>query len=329
MQSHNYVLIIAGGSGTRFWPISTQENPKQFQKFIFSRSLIQNAYILANKIVNQKNIFIVATPKYFGQIKKHIPKIKNSNLVSENQILGTASAIALGIEKIYQLDNLAKVAVICADQNTSEINELTRVIKSGLGNCEKFDAVLVGVNPTYPSTEFGYIKIGKKIDNRLFNIESFKEKPDQILAEKFIKSRKYLWNSGMFVFSSKKYLELFTKLLPEYAKAIEQKNYHPLDVLPVDIGIIEKCRNLAVIKANIGLPDISTFKTIYAIAKKDPSGNAIVGKKVLFKDCQNCLIINYLNTVKLIGLNNLAIINTQNGLLVSDLNQVHKINELK
>ncbi|HRS53697.1 MAG TPA: mannose-1-phosphate guanylyltransferase [Bacteroidales bacterium] len=346
MTENNYCVIMAGGVGTRFWPMSRTAKPKQFIDILGTgESLIQQTYKRFRKIFPAKNIFIVTNIAYKELVKQQINEIDDSRIICETARRNTAPCIALASYKIASLCPNANTVVAPSDHIILNDNIFIEIINSALKIVSKNDCLLtLGINPTRPDTGYGYIQFNENTcspeDNRVFKVKTFTEKPALEMAKSFINSGDFLWNSGIFIWSLQSILKAFDKYLPEinelfkegenfYNTPLEEdfikKTYTVCKSISVDYGIMEKADNVYVLRSNFGWSDLGTWGSLYEINKKDENGNSIVGKNVMMYDSKGC-IVNIKDKLAVIqGLEDYIIIEADNILLICKKSEEQKI----
>ena len=346
-------VIIAGGSGTRLWPLSTPECPKHLLKVNgHKHSLVQNTYERVKNISSK--VYVITEISHAHLVKEQLPDLAEEQFIIEPARRGTASCIVGGLAYIAsKVDNDEPIAFVAADHFIRDKEGFAYSFKIAEDiSLAKNRIVLVGVEPDYPATGFGYIEKGDIFDeDRLvYDVKAFKEKPDYEVAQKYTQSGKYLWNCGYFVGSINTFLDKMKQVAPELdanyqklreAKDIEEANkyYLKFDNQAIDYALIEKVKDLLVVPASFDWMDLGSFADLHKALESDASGNHQHGD-VETVDVQNSFIQNYGNVpVAVIGLDNVAVINTKNGILVTrkDLSQsvgdvakkIHKRGEAK
>ena len=337
-------VIMAGGIGSRFWPQSTPEKPKQFLKLFGEKTMIQMTYDRIKKIVPEENIFIVTNDRYIDLVKEQIPSINEINIITEPCSKNTAPCILLSTLYIKNIYGEANIICLSSDSYIGNEDKFLKIIKEAneFVNKEKKAIVTLGITPTRPETGYGYIKYekGNNIPNKVIK---FVEKPDLPLAMKYLESREYLWNAGMFIFNSssmldelKKYLPLEYELLKDlpdksdfnYRKFLES-NYEKCNKISIDYAVMEKSNNVYAIPSDIGWDDVGSWKALERYTKKDSSGNIVKGDVQLI-DSHNNIIYGQGKKIVFVNMDNLFCIDSDNAIIIGkkeDLNSVHLLKE--
>jgi mannose-1-phosphate guanylyltransferase/mannose-6-phosphate isomerase len=326
-------IILCGGKGTRLWPLSREQLPKQFIKIFDNNSLFQKSIERAKLFSNEEEIFIVTNEEYkflvFDELKEMGVEIPEKNIILEPSAKNTLPAIYSGIKNISEIYGECNVAVLPSDHIVDANEEYIRAFKTG----EKFansGLVIFGIKPSSPHTGYGYIKLGEEVEtNKCFKVGEFKEKPDKEKAKTYIKEG-YLWNSGMFIFNTKIFTENVKKLAPEIYNAFENKDideiYKKIPEISVDYGIIEKAKDVFVVPLKTLWNDLGSFDVIYEIYEKDENKNAIKGECISIDSSKNLVITKRLTA--LIGVENLNIIDADDALLISKKGEAQKVKEI-
>ena len=318
-------LILAGGKGTRLWPLSRELMPKQFIK-LFSESLFQKTVRRALYHSSPDEIYVITNKEYRFRVLDDLEelgvKIPEENVILEPEAKNTLPAICLGIKVAGE----GKFAVLPSDHLIEADEGYLRAFRVA----EKLsDSHLVtfGISPTRPHTGYGYIRPGKKLDGG-FEVEQFKEKPSAELAEEYV-SKGYFWNSGMFVFDSKIFVEELEKHAPEFMKVFEEgeKAYEHIPEASIDYAILEKSERVAVVPINTFWSDLGNFDSIYEVMERDDEGNAIKSNDFIALDSKNNLVITQRLTA-LIGVEDSIIIDTDDALLIAKRGEAEKVREV-
>ncbi len=311
MDKNNYCVIMAGGLGTRFWPMSKTAHPKQFIDVLGTgKTLIQHTYDRFVNIIPRDNIFIVTNSIYEDLVQKQLPQINASQILCEPTRRNTAPCVAYASYKIHDINPKANIIVAPSDHIILNESEFTNILESALESAKKNKwLITLGIKPSRPDTGYGYIQYNNNVkfsnDPRLRKVKTFTEKPNLEIAQTFLKSGDFLWNAGIFVWSAETILNAFQKYLPEVNKLfVDGNKYYNTDQekdyinkaystcrsISIDYGIMEKADNVYVYISDFGWSDLGTWGSLYENRTKDEKGNAVVGKNVLLYDTEKCII---------------------------------------
>ncbi|GAB4248530.1 MAG: mannose-1-phosphate guanylyltransferase [Vicingaceae bacterium] len=347
INKNTFCVIMAGGIGSRFWPKSKTNYPKQFLDILGTgRTLIQQTYDRLLRFAPKKNILIVTNTAYKNLVLEQLPDISENQVLCEPSRRNTAPCIAYANYKIAAQNKNANIIVAPADHLILKEDEFERVVDLALEYTSKNDCLItLGIKPTRPDTGYGYIQFDNdSTDSEIKKVKTFTEKPNLVLAKEFVASGEFSWNSGMFIWSLKSILKAFQQYLPEIDNLFKEgeklyntdkeedfiaKTYAVCKNISIDYGIMEKANNVFMINADIGWSDLGTWGSIYNHLKHDENGNAIVGKNVLMYDASNC-IVNAPNDklIVLQGLDNYIVVQTEDTLLVCKKEDEQKIKEI-
>jgi len=346
MKKNNYVAIMAGGIGSRFWPMSRTGFPKQFLDILNQgRTLIQATYDRFARYIPPENIYVVTTKQYESIVAKQLPELEPGNILCEPSRKNTAPCVAYVSYKLQQLN--PKSNLICAPADHLILDDVAfrKVSLEALDFTEKHNALLtLGVTPSYPNTGYGYIQYeGQSVTDNIYKVKTFTEKPDLELAKTFLASGDFLWNAGIFVWQTKNIISAFEKYLPEIHDVFEAEkqafntagekeaieNIYPQCVnISIDYGIIEKADNVYVIPASFGWSDLGTWNSAWENKEKDYFGNAVVGNHVMVVDASNCMVHVPDNKLVLLqGISNCIVIDTKDVLLICNKDKEQEIKE--
>jgi len=310
-MDNNYCIIMAGGTGSRFWPLSRLAKPKQFLDILGTgRTFLQQTYDRFSKIIPDKNFVVVTNTKYKNLVLEQLPKLKEDQVLLEPLRRNTAPCIAYATYKIKSKNPNATLIVAPSDHVILKEEEFIHQIKNGLAYAKENDALLtLGIKPCRPETAYGYIQVKKKVDfkelDNLYKVKVFAEKPDSQMAKLFIESGEFFWNSGIFIWSLPVIIDAFNLHLPDVSMLFEKglklyntanevhfisKIYSELQSISVDYGIMEKAQNVYVLTADFGWSDLGNWGTLYENKEKDEDGNVISGDNILIYDTKNCII---------------------------------------
>lgn len=355
MNKNQYCVIMAGGIGTRFWPMSRTSHPKQFIDILGTgQTLLQQTYYRFSKIIRKENIYIVTNDQYKKLITDQIPGISEEQIICEPSRRNTAPCIAYACYKIICLNPDANIVVAPSDHIIMKEDAFLEIISSALKATAANDWLLtLGIKPSRPDTGYGYIQFNEDItyqkDKRVKKVKTFTEKPVLEMAKQFLKSGDFLWNSGIFIWSAKNILDAFDKYAPEISsvfkegikkyntskeKAFIKDTYSVCRSISIDYAVMEKADNVYVLQSDFGWSDLGTWGSLYETRKKNKEGNTVVGKNVMVYDSKNC-IVNMPNEklVVLQGLNDCIVVESDGILLVckmADEQQIRKfVNDVK
>jgi mannose-1-phosphate guanylyltransferase len=331
------VVIIAGGSGTRLWPLSTPEYPKHLLKINGSdKTLVQSTYDRAKQLTDK--IYVVTEAGHVHHVQEQLPELPESSFIVEPARRGTSSCIIASLEHVAkENDPDEPIVFLAADHYIRDVRGFVHSFKIAAKiSQDNSQIVLVGVEPDYPAIGFGYIQKDDLLDEATFTfkVHSFKEKPDHETAQKYVSSGQYLWNCGYFVGSvntfKKSMQEFAPELLNNYEKLTSTENddqykeiYLGFESISIDYALIEKVQNLLVVPASFDWMDLGSYGDLHKAAGSDTTGNHIKGN-VQTEEIENCYVQNHEEKpVAVIGLDNVVVINTPNGVLVArkDLSQ--------
>ena len=338
-DQHNYAVILAGGTGTRFWPLSRRHKPKQFLNIIGSGTLLEATLKRIRFQFSPRNIYIVTSKNYQKEILKHAKlfKIPPTNILYEPTGKNTAPAVLWAAQVIHQKDPRGLMAVLPSDHLISNNARFLKIIDEALKLARQNFLVTLGITPTRPETGYGYLKV-RKVQlngNGIFKVERFSEKPDFSTAKKFIKSGNYYWNSGMFFWKTSVILDAFKKYLPKHFKLMAhvrsikdiERVWPKLESISVDYGILEKADHVAAVEAkNIGWSDVGSWEAVCECLPKDQSENIHQGQ-VLALESRNNFVHSSARLVATIGVENLIVIDTDDALLICRNDKTQKVRE--
>ena len=326
---------MAGGIGSRFWPISRTNYPKQFIDILGTgRSLIQQTFDRFIDIVPAENFLIVTNSIYKDLVLEQLPDLNENQVLLEPLRRNTAPCIAYANQVIQKKNPNANIIVTPADHLVMDKAEFKRVINLGINFVSKQDTLLtLGITPSRPDTGYGYIqKDTKVIDSSFFKVKTFTEKPNLEMAQFFLESGEFSWNSGIFLWSLNSIQSAFSKYLPEILQLFEDKKeaygtehetnaisqiYSECENISIDYGIMEKSKNVFVLDADFGWSDLGTWGSLYANSDKDKNNNVVNGNNVFLYDSKNS-IINVPNNKLVIaqGLENFIVVESNDTLLI-------------
>lgn len=334
-NNNNYVAIMAGGIGSRFWPVSRINRPKQFLDILNTgKTLIQSTFERFAQFIPQENIFIVTAAEYEGLVKEQLPDLPDENIVSEPSRKNTAPCIAYISFKLHEKNPNANLICAPADHLILDDTAFTKVCLEAFGFTSENNAlVTLGIKPNHPNTGYGYIQYEQPaVSDNVYKVKTFTEKPDIELAKTFIASGDFLWNAGIFVWHTRHIIKSFELHMPELFELFDgskaamntEKEKEAMELLyplcvstSIDYGILEKADNVYVIPASFGWSDLGTWGSAYDNLEKDYMENAVTGKDVILFDSTKSIVHSTTDRLVLLqGLHDYIIVDTPDALLV-------------
>lgn len=346
MNENFYIVIMAGGSGTRLWPMSRCDQPKQFQNLCGKKSLIQETYQRIKDLVPKKNIYVSLVKNILEPSRQQLKEILQENFIVEAEARNTGPAMAYAAAHIAQKNPQAIVITLPSDHAIEKLPQFQKSLITVLGFVQKNPEYLatVGIKPTSPNTGMGYIKIGKKIPHsKLHLVDCFVEKPDLVKAKAYLKSGKFLWNASFFCWRADKLLGMYQLYAPDIFRLIEkirpnlakkgrskkiENLYKMMPQVPIDIAIAEKTKKIAVLPANLEWSDIGNWTTLYEFLTKKTGNHTISrGNHIGFEDT-NCLIYAQDKLLTTVGLKDIIVVDTPDVTLVCNKNRAQDVKKL-
>ena len=345
MEEINCALIMAGGKGTRFWPKSTEDKPKQFLNLVGNKTMIQETFERITRKIHSSKIFVVTCEKYKKLVMEQLPDLSEKNIIIEPVGRNTASCILLASIYIKQIYNNANIAVFPSDHIISNVDEFVNILDTvnNFVEANKKAIVTIGIKPDRPETGYGYIKcLDKENDlnnTSIIKVEKFVEKPNLETAKKYLDEGKYLWNAGMFIFNCdfmlselKKNLEKNYNLLinlpdinsKDYYTELK-KAYEQCESISIDYAVMEKCNDIYVIPSEFGWDDIGTWKSLQRYIKPDNESNVIKGDVRAYNSSNNVIYAGD-KKVMLIDIDNVFVIDSDDVIVIGKkdgLSDVH------
>ena len=336
-----HCVILAGGSGTRFWPYSRKDNPKQLLNIVGDKTMLQITIDRLRKLKSTSEIYIITKQELYEPILKSIKYIKAENIIVEPSAKNTAPAIALVAQKIFMDNTNAVMGVFPADHLIVGHNHFEKSLDSAFSLVKKEQIlVTIGIKPSYPSTAYGYIQYEPGTKNKNgYHVKTFAEKPHETLAKRFIKSGDFLWNAGIFVWEVKSLLLSLEKHMPDLHDAIKKiglriEKSDSFDdiwesILPesIDYGLMEKANNIFVIPAEFEWNDLGSWDALYDIFSKKENDNVIRGLGTVLEG-KNNFIQSTDKFTAIIGIDDIVVVNTDDATLIAPRNKVEKVKDL-
>jgi mannose-1-phosphate guanylyltransferase len=347
MDNHLYAVIMAGGGGTRLWPLSRQHHPKQTLSLIEDRTLFQTSVDRLLPLMPLERIFVVTAADQVDALAAQYPQLPRDNFIIEPLGRGTASCIGLAALHVDHLDPAAVMIVVTADHHVEDEETFSACLAAATEVAEQDYLVTLGITPTFPSTGYGYIRQGDRLGQTdgfdYFAVEQFTEKPDSDKARSFVDAGVYVWNSGMFIWRAGRVLDEIAALMPElhgvlaslgevwgepaYKERLDRL-WPTLEKETIDYGIMEKADRVAVIPADIGWSDIGTWASVMKIYDADEQDNVFVGD-VLDVDSQATMVLSQgQRLVATVGLEDLIVVDTPDALLITRRDKSQQVKEI-
>jgi mannose-1-phosphate guanylyltransferase len=356
MTRNCYSVIIAGGKGTRFWPLSRTERPKQLLKILSKKSLIEETAERVYSLGGRNRTLVVTIADQLSALRRELGALPKRNFIAEPQGKNTAPCIGLAAMDVLRRDAEAVMIVLPADHWVADVGAFQRTLKAAVNLAQRTDQlVTIGIRPDYPETGYGYIMkdqaLGAKSRAKVFRVKRFTEKPNVAMARRLIR-RGSLWNSGIFVWKAATLLELLKRYQPEIGKGLDAigfaakgkslanpipklraviaREYKKMPSLSIDYAVLEKAGSegkVLTVEADFGWSDVGSWSAVHRMMRKDAHGNAGNGRWVQLGS-RNCLIHSPERLVVLLGLTDAVVIDTPDALLVGDLKRSQEVREL-
>ncbi|MFQ5683074.1 MAG: mannose-1-phosphate guanylyltransferase [Candidatus Binatia bacterium] len=355
-NSHRFAVIIAGGRGSRFWPLSRPQRPKQLLRIFSRKSLIKETTDRIVPLFGRENTLVITVANHYSSVRKELHTLPKANILVEPQGNNTAPCIGFAATELDARDPDAVMTVLPADHWISDVKSFGRTIKAAIQVVQAHEALLtIGIRPGYPETGYGYILKGNKLKGskglRLYEVKSFKEKPTLKKAGQLIQLGS-LWNSGIFVWRASTLLSSLQRFIPSLSgclqrireqtqgsglgtprpkiRALIQKEYKRMPNISIDHAVLEKAGSegkVLTLEANFGWSDIGNWAAVHRMLPRDRNGNAGVGKWVAFKS-SDCLVYSPKRLVTLLGLEKTVVVDTSDALLVADITRAQEVKDL-
>lgn len=348
-NSSNHLVLMAGGVGSRFWPMSTPECPKQFIDVMgVGRTLLQLTYDRFRGLVPDENVWVLTNKDYADIVFEQLPDINKNHILLEPIRRNTAPCIAYASWRIKTLDANANIVVSPSDAVVMDIPEFRRVIASSLNFASETDAIVtLGMKPTRPETGYGYIMAelsNPSMRNKeIFRVDSFREKPDLETAKEYVRQNNYFWNAGIFIWNVSTIVNafrvyqpimarIFEKMVPFYGTELEQEHidscFGDCESISIDYAIMEKADETFVFPASFGWSDLGTWGSLLSQTKQDVHGNSLIGKNISMYDSHGC-VVHALEEKKVViqGLENYIVAEKDDMLLICKLSEEQRIKQ--
>lgn len=341
-----YALIVAGGSGTRLWPRSRKDSPKQFLDITSERTMLQETYDRTVPLIPPERILVITNDAYVGTVREQLPEVPVENVIGEPSGHGTAPAVGLGAIILRRRGPHAIMAMLTADHLIARPEEFRRVLLASAKVAEGGHLVTLGIMPSQPETGYGYIHRGELLSEAdgppAYRVLEFTEKPDRATAEKFVASGEYYWNSGMFVWRVDVILREIHRLMPTLsdqleeiaaalgrsrARAVLERVWDGVANQTIDYGVMERAEDAAVIQADIGWSDVGSWATLFELLPANGEKNVVIGEH-LGVETRNSLIYSPRRLIATVGIEDLVIVDTDDALLVCPRHRAQEVKAL-
>ena len=342
-----YAVIMAGGTGTRFWPKSTSKHPKQFLKLFGKETMIQQTVHRLSPHIDSENVLVVTNSDYVPFVELQLPSVPAHQVIGEPVARNTAPCVAAAAAILHKIDPESTMVVLPADHRIEDRERFLNVLDGAAGLAEESEALItIGIEPGRPETGYGYIqydsdKASEAGDFSAYSVKNFTEKPDLETAKSFLASGDYVWNSGMFIWKTSAILAAFETHLPEIYKLTQEliksevtdadvnKYYEACPSISVDYGIMEKAENVQVIPAEFGWNDVGSWRSVHDLSDKDDQQNALEpADTVALNSKSNLVQSDSGKQVVLIGVENLAVVETEDAIMVLNLDHDQDVKQV-
>ena len=335
-----YPILLAGGTGTRLWPVSRELYPKQLVKFIGNDSLVQSTIKRLTPLLDLENVRVVCGEQHYHEIARHIDDIgiaAEGKIIQEPSGRNTAPAILLAAFHIHHTAADGIMCIFPADHVIGSLESFHERLVAAVDLADRGYIVTFGIKPNYPETGYGYIEGGDNVSDNALRVKHFVEKPDRPTAEKYIDAGNFFWNSGMFAFKVSVILEEFKAYQPEMTAAMEdiftpdqplaKEAYDRLENISIDYAIMEKTDHCVVVPSDFGWSDIGSWKSLYDFLEKDADNNVLEGD-VIARDTRNCLVLAHDRLIATNRLQETVVVETPDSIFVSDLEHSRNVKSI-
>jgi mannose-1-phosphate guanylyltransferase len=319
-----HAIILAGGSGTRFWPLSRKSKPKQFLALVTEKALIAETFLRVEPLVSARHTWVVCGPAHEAGVRELLPHLPKEHLVVEPVARNTAPAIGLACVRAIAEDPSAVLAVLPSDHHIQNPDAFRGALAKAAAAAATGELVTLGIQPTRPETGYGYLKRAGLIYDGVYRVEAFVEKPDAATAQKYLRDSLYSWNAGIFVFRASVMLDAIKRHLPALHEVLERiaKGAPVADEFPkapsisIDYGVMEKESRIALVPGDFGWSDVGSFAALPEVRELDAHGNAVAGDAIVV-DSQGCVVLSQGDRlVAAVGVRDLCIVDSGDALLV-------------
>ena len=307
MNGNNYCVILAGGIGTKLWPASTQHKPKQFIDFLGKgETLLQSTYNRIAKFVKVENILVSTNEQYSDLVRQQLTQLADDNLLLEPMRRNTLPSATWATVKIAHRCQDARILLVPSDQMIYDEELFEANVTRAFDYVSRTGRLLsLGIMPTYAATNYGYIQMNEKVEDDIYSVRTFTEKPELEFAKIFVENKEFLWNTGLFIWNADTFIQTVKKFVPEYSLFInhwnddyfknksEQELSEAFSLIPseaVETGVLEKADNVDVMLCHFGWADIGTWDSLYNTLPKDRNHNVVINSKAMMYGCNNCVV---------------------------------------
>ena len=316
-----HAVILAGGSGTRFWPLSRVRKPKQFLALVTGRTLIAETFLRVEPLCHAQGTWVVCGKDHVQGVREALPDLPEKHLLVEPAARNTAPAIGLACVHALREDPQAVLMVLPSDHHVARPDTFREALAAAARACQNGDLLTLGIHPTRPETGYGYLRRGAEKAPGVFAVEAFVEKPDAATAEKYLRDPAYSWNAGIFVFRADAMLDALRRHLPKVHEGLASgADFASLQSISIDYGVMEPesqtTRRIALVPGDFGWSDVGSFAALPEVRALDARGNAVAGDAIAI-DCDDCVVLSEGNRlVAAVGLRGLCVIDAGDALLV-------------
>ena len=342
-----YAVIMAGGRGTRFWPLSRDRMPKHLLAITGTKTIIQQTIERIRPLIPERNIYIITNKDHYDEIRRQCPNVPEANIIAEPMGRNTAPCIGLAAAYIRRRNTDGVMAVLPADHLITDEDRFleTLVVADKMAQTGPH-LITIGIPPTAPETGYGYIEEGEQLTSidgyTVYKVGSFREKPDRTTAEEFIQTGTFYWNSGTFIWKASTILDAIGRFIPDLSEGLTtieraigtdsednviREVYKSINAISIDYGVMEKVEGPLLIKGRFGWNDIGSWDALYDVFTKDTEGNAVRGR-VITVDTHGSVVYSPDKLVAMVGVDNLVVVETDDALLICNRNACQDVKRI-
>ncbi len=344
-----HAVVMAGGTGTRFWPRSTQAHPKQFLKLFDDKTMLQTTVNRIEKLIPAERVWVITNERYVDIVQEQLPGVPGSNIVGEPVAKNTAPCVALAAALIREQDPDGTMIVLPADHHLKDTDTFIEILETAAAKAQDEVLVTIGIKPDRAETGYGYIEFDDNTSEthkgrEVKQVKQFREKPDNRTAQHFIDSGNFLWNSGMFIWRADTILQEFARHLPRVQEQLEELTpeigrdtqlkavnsfYRGCPSISIDYGIMEKADTVFVVPGEFGWNDVGSWRAVYDLRSKDADGNVLQTDYVTLAGSKNNLVQSDSGKmIALAGVENLAVVETDDAILICKLDEAQGVKDI-